>query len=347
MKDQSQRELLIKVAVNFGGLWPDVTGYRDCLIKSKSSGEIKVSILSSKDIHKNLNKIDFDFVCTRNEFEAFIDSLFEGAPDDAEYYLAPTGRTYPCWIKDLCADDDFCQYKVIIEDAMQSYTDKEWQRYNANKVIEGGVLIPRPRKKPSFVGDAIKRSIDQAYNEAINKVPNTPTMNDHFADTNVGEWIPEVGQEFEWMLEGVSDEWHESYFVGYDKEGDMVIQRDTEGLDGLNTTKANHSYKFRPLPKREPESWMPEVGEECEYKYKQYEHEYKTGTPKFIGDKLIIMESGFEQCYHIDSLDFRPLRTDAEIECERLYDSLCELDADLDDYQINCLIEFIQGRDNE
>lgn len=71
-----------------------------------------------------------------------------------------------------------------------------------------------------------------------------------------------------------------------------------------------------------------------------------------------IQDDYYEYCYEGESFwdenEGKPAQgpiitfpTAAEIERQALYDSLCELDADLDHYQINCLIEFIQGRDDE
>jgi hypothetical protein len=65
----------------------------------------------------------------------------------------------------------------------------------------------------------------------------------------------------------------------------------------------------------QPEApYMPKVGEKCEYKYKNYKDAFSVGVVKFIGDKIIVINnnSGYEKCYHIEYLDFRPIRTKAE-----------------------------------
>lgn len=73
----------------------------------------------------------------------------------------------------------------------------------------------------------------------------------------------------------------------------------------------------------EVDGWAPHVGGELKFKYKECETEFKIGSVKFIGDKLIIIDTGFEQCYHIESLDFRPLNTEAEKERDSLIHILC------------------------
>lgn len=108
-----------------------------------------------------------------------------------------------------------------------------------------------------------------------------------------------------------------------------------------------------PLPKREPAPWVPEVGQECEYSYDFFFLDRCNSSCKVVAYYLdeAWIELSVDKTRHvvkIDKIKFRPIRTEADIERQQaLYDSLCELDADLDDYQINRLIEFIQGRDDD
>lgn len=107
-----------------------------------------------------------------------------------------------------------------------------------------------------------------------------------------------------------------------------------------------------PLPKLDPAPWVPEVGQECEFSCtaKGKECEWRLGLIEYLSSSTCVInpyDAHGEFVAHPDTMKFRPIRTEAEIERQALYDSLCELDADLNDYQINCLIEFIQGRDDD
>ncbi len=102
-----------------------------------------------------------------------------------------------------------------------------------------------------------------------------------------------------------------------------------------------------PIPKRKPAPWMPEIGRECEY----YSHEMGERRKGLIHCKykqgFIVIDDEYETPSIAYSHNLQRLRTKAEIEHERLYNEIFALDVDMDDYQINRVIEFIQGRDNE
>jgi hypothetical protein len=94
--------------------------------------------------------------------------------------------------------------------------------------------------------------------------------------------------------------------------------------------------------------WLPEVGEVCESML--INAGWGVGQLLYISDKLLVWQDSDtkdETANRPEHRTFRPLKTEAEKERERLYRELDELDAHLDDYQINLVIEFIQGRNND
>lgn len=58
------------------------------------------------------------------------------------------------------------------------------------------------------------------------------------------KWVPEVGTEFEYCNTSRDDKYHLCFFVGYDADGDMVVQRE-DGLKGLK--HKNFNLDFRPI----------------------------------------------------------------------------------------------------
>jgi len=68
-------------------------------------------------------------------------------------------------------------------------------------------------------------------------------------------FVPEVGTEFEYCNPSRDDKYHRCFFVGYDADGDMVVQRE-DGLKGLK--HKNFNLEFRPI-KSESERFIEAV----------------------------------------------------------------------------------------
>lgn len=188
----------------------------------------------------------------------------------------------------------------------------------------------------------------------------SPANVSNFLIVREGSWQPFCNQqEFEAFMDELADkapEGAEHYSPKEGKFAECWFKFDGEWMFSIIGGEKWHRLTPKsiiekrsliPLPKREPAPWTPEVGRECEATWGA-----KCAWHKFV----IASEFGFAlvgDCWqrrlvcYFDSIEFRPIRTEAEIERQALYDSLCELDADLDDYQINRVIEFIQGRDDE
>lgn len=85
------KDLILKAAVHFKGVWPD--GYETLIVSTEKN------ILLGSGTYQNFiddkpyfNIVisyygNWEWVCNKQEFEDFVESLFDGAPDDAEYYL--------------------------------------------------------------------------------------------------------------------------------------------------------------------------------------------------------------------------------------------------------------------
>ncbi|MGB2063585.1 MAG: hypothetical protein ACPHUL_00420 [Marinomonas gallaica] len=204
-------ELILKAAVKFKGVWPDVREDQDCLIVCKQHGEIRASMINSSEIDEDLDKERFNLICTRTEYEAFIDSLFEGAPEDAEYYLPAESSYAEGWIM---LDGDSCKF---CESGGSQWFDT---------IDTRGVrtLIPRPRKQ---------------------EVEQVPFDKDGIPP--VGTMCEAVWLE---LPDGGAREWKQCLVMGAydDLVWINVHEYDSDGLySGYPLTLQKSSVKFRPL----------------------------------------------------------------------------------------------------
>lgn len=177
---------------------------------------------------------------------------------------------------------------------------------------------------------------------------------------SASDWLPFCNQkEFEAFMDGLAEKAPEGA-THYRPESSSYIMKDNgwkkwDGSDwrvffgGLSDKAIS---ELIPLPKSKPAAWVPEVGQD-----------YQVAKPIYnAGDlvKILFRDSSkntligrylsgnsIDSISEFSAFELAPLKAEAEIERERLYDEIFALDADLDDYQISRVIEFIQGRDNE
>jgi hypothetical protein len=83
------KELMMKAAVQFKGVWPNEEDFDRLAVCIKDtpnyeSGDISIA-------HYSCAKEHWEIFCTREQFEVFVESLFYGAPEGATHYLSIGG----------------------------------------------------------------------------------------------------------------------------------------------------------------------------------------------------------------------------------------------------------------
>jgi hypothetical protein len=147
------RDLMMKAAVKFKGVWPD---QEETHLYKFHYGRFVTGMAGGTA----------DVVCTREQFENFVESLFEGAPKGATHYSPEDENNEQAWWK-LVGDEMLC-----ICETGSIYI---WERGHFDKTIQ---LIPRPAKK-LFIGDTPQQLKD-----------------------GVTPWVPEIGEECKSALLG-------------------------------------------------------------------------------------------------------------------------------------------------
>ncbi len=95
---------------------------------------------------------------------------------------------------------------------------------------------------------------------------------------------------------------------------------------------------FTLIEKRpEPAAWMPEVGQKCEIS--NCGSDYEVAKVLFMGDYLCIVNHSCvaEQHYHLSSVKFRPLKTEAEKKRDAFIEAAMGLTSDGEQYSVERL----------
>lgn len=197
------KDLMMRAAVKFGGVWPDGATF---LQVDRDEG---IRVYSGRAGNHYESEQKAALLCTREQFEVFVESLFEGAPDDATHFRPNSPAK---WYKISKINDDILVSFLIGDCKWGASMSHE----KGNILIDD--LIPRPVKKVAQVSPPYFncRCVSVA-------VPQTP-------------YIPKVGEECEVSLDG--ERWYK--FVKTDKRNLLLDQHWGEMLEGLH-------LKFRPL----------------------------------------------------------------------------------------------------
>lgn len=138
------KDLVLEAVKHFGGVWPS-----DGWGCTKPEKQLIGLCLKDYWVDGGYNKgglhqigVGFDpsfweLVCTREEFEARVEALFEGAPEDATYYSAKDGCFIECWLQERESGWWF----------MPTGFDK-WIHLNPQSTIEERTPILRQLKTP-------------------------------------------------------------------------------------------------------------------------------------------------------------------------------------------------------
>lgn len=148
------KDLMMKAAIQFKGKWP-------------VDGDNALVYVSTQDkFHTAINFSIVTDVCTREQFESFVESLFDGAPEGAEYYSArEVGVFAEAWFKqNVHGKWDF-----------KLTSSGGWHTLSPQSVIGERKLIKRPAKKAPIIGDTPEQLKDGV-------TPKAPYM------PKVGEW---------------------------------------------------------------------------------------------------------------------------------------------------------------
>jgi hypothetical protein len=122
------KELMMKAAVEFKGVWPDEEETH--LYKFRHGSLVSGMFGGTAEL-----------VCTREQFKSFVESLFEGAPDEATHFQ-PNSSTK--WYKISKNDDDtVVRFWVGKREWGVSMSHKKDKKGD----ISTDDLIPRPTKK--------------------------------------------------------------------------------------------------------------------------------------------------------------------------------------------------------
>lgn len=197
------KDLMMKAAVQFKSVWPD---QEETHLYKFHYGRFVTGMAGGTA----------DVVCTREQFEDFVESLFEGAPDGATHCRPNSPAEW---------------YKISkIEAEMEMYYSN---CHNSWVVGSNGAdwlsknLIPRPAKK-LFIGDT-----PQQLKEGV-----TP-------------WVPEIGEECEFKNDRqdmlVDSCWVRAFFVGLSKDGHKIMETEaTIEIVWLDESDGD-VFIFRPL----------------------------------------------------------------------------------------------------
>ncbi len=151
-----------------------------------------------------------------------------------------------------------------------------------------------------------KSEFEELMQNLVDKAPEGATHYSQEDENNHQSWWKLVGAEMYCICErGNIYTWERGYF--------------------------NKSFQLIPLPKCELEKWMPEVGQECECKF--FHADQQSWVKCYIVGKTKNLEWLVYHTHHNDglnfaniengSIEFRPLRTEAEIERESLIAMAC------------------------
>lgn len=132
------RDLMMKAAVKFEGVWPDdgyglIVAIPSDIVLGNEEKDGSVSYVS-KGVTENTFLRSWSH-CTRKQFEDFVESLFECAPADATHYSPEDKNNEQTWWK-LVGDEMLCICEIG-----DIHT---WERGHFDETIQ---LIPHPVKK--------------------------------------------------------------------------------------------------------------------------------------------------------------------------------------------------------
>lgn len=128
------KDLMMKAAIKYQGKWPDGATF---LQVGRDEG---IRAYSGRAVNHYESEQKAALLCTREQFEEFVDSLFEGAPKGTTHYSPEDKSNHQAWWK-LVGDE-----MLSICEAGGIHT---WDSDHFDKNIQ---LIPRPSKK-LFIGD--------------------------------------------------------------------------------------------------------------------------------------------------------------------------------------------------
>ncbi len=203
------KDLMMKAAVQFKGVWPnddpDLGMFGYLAICIKEVGEYKRGDIS--DVGEDCQKDCWKIFCTREQFESFVESLFEGAPEGATHYSPACKINKEVWWK-KDGDEMHC-----ICEAGRIY---DWTNGYFDETVQ---LISRPAKKAPVIGDT-----PEQLKEGVK--PEAP-------------YIPKVAEVCELILS--DGEWHEISVIFVGRET-IVFE-----LDGVERVEHKNHKLFRPL----------------------------------------------------------------------------------------------------
>lgn len=325
MNEQDKREIMLEIATRYNGEWPDFATHI-WLMPSGSEvfGHIDNDYLFDKET----------ILCSKSEYEAFIDSLFEGAPDDAEFYLhresgyvfwKSVAGGYLRWNKATQEwDDQVCSLSQVESELIKRPCNQEKSEWSGEGLPPVGAKC---EIQTDDLSDFYQVTI-QAYSSDGKVVLIYDDLDDNceydywFIDdtifrplkTEPKNWTPKAGEPCEFDVGGGDWVYALPLFVGKT----IIVFENDHG----DECKATSVDRFR-LVQPEPKPWMPEVGQECEI--------FTTGAKwiyakiKFIGDEVVVFydDGGNERTAYATE-PFRPLKTEAEKEFDALMSRIAD-----------------------
>ena len=347
MRKLEDLELITKAAVHLKGKWPD--GYKALIVSTKknnhwgdghfqSTNFDRTSFAKAVESCKTVeSRKAWKWVCTQKEYEGYMKILSSNAPKGATHYLPNNGLYY---VKENHG------YSLINEYGIQRHAQLDESAF--------GKLIPLSDN------ESVKETPDDATHTMTRIDGGTNFLKDvdnhtltcsvwscgvwesdirYFLDDDINEiinepaeWTPEVGQSCQVLW---YNNWHETFIVGKDSDGDLVYEISNFSEIGSFET-ADSTTQFRPIP---PENKVDPVSdEECPYFRIRNLGDQLHNILCELQDEPIVDE--LENIVHELWKTMKPSPEDEERR-DKLYDAVSSLDENLNNIQINRMVNFI------
>lgn len=327
----NKREMILKALVKFEGKWPH--GYEALVVSNEENTNFGVGVYGSYSAGKDKFHVlmggygTWAWVCTHDEFEAVISELVKDAPEGATHHGGT--EEYPHW------------YKKV--DGAWLFHEKSGKSWFFAGSLNGGEqkesdLIPLPSKMDAALEQVVPE-IDVLKEPAVKKSQGTIERPNIFLS---GEYVPNRhptdNVEFEHQMDFTKGGLMTSHYMSDDgyslkvtktkiEHDEWAPEIDIDGLHDMSVKGIDKAIDSGTVP-----GFLPPVGMVCEFNCTKRD-KVKDWTPcqvKYVSEYSCVvspLDQAGEFVAHPATLNFRPLKTEAEKERERLEEFAVVMDS--------------------